>query len=235
VTLLPWGLAADRFGERIVLALGLTACAVCLFGAAYVPTFGLLLLVLALAGAAGASVNAASGRAVMHWFGPNERGLARMRGSGGSASAAASTSTRRSRWWASPSSSSTTSTASPRERLRLSSPSRKFSQFRFRLGAGRWSDVLGSRIVPLRYVGLAVAARRKPLGAVRSGRPPAIRRSCQLRRRHLWRGNRRRSPVSLADERSTNSERKIMKNLIRLKKSRAVRLAASAVDGVLVP
>jgi MFS family permease len=75
-TLLPWGLAADRWGERFVLALGLSGSAACLAGAAYVSGFVSLLVVLALSGAAGASVNAASGRAVMHWFGPEERGLA---------------------------------------------------------------------------------------------------------------------------------------------------------------
>jgi sugar phosphate permease len=41
-----------------------------------VPSFGALCVLLATAGAAGASVNAASGRAVMGWFGPDERGLA---------------------------------------------------------------------------------------------------------------------------------------------------------------
>jgi MFS family permease len=76
LTLLPWGLAADRFGERVVLTTGLAGCAASLVGAAYAPTFGTLVLVLGLAGAAGASVNSASGRAVMHWFGPHERGLA---------------------------------------------------------------------------------------------------------------------------------------------------------------
>jgi MFS family permease len=75
-TLLPWGLASDRFGERFVLALGLSGSAACLVGAAYAPGFPSLLAALAVSGAAGASVNAASGRAVMHWFGPDERGLA---------------------------------------------------------------------------------------------------------------------------------------------------------------
>jgi MFS family permease len=75
-TLLLWGLAADRYGERLVLALGLLASAVCLVGAALAPSFGLLLASLALAGATGASVNSASGRAVMHWFAPDERGVA---------------------------------------------------------------------------------------------------------------------------------------------------------------
>ena len=76
VTMLPWGIAADRFGERVVLALGLGACAAFLVGAAYAPDFGSLVALLALAGAAGASVNSASGRAVMHWFTADERGLA---------------------------------------------------------------------------------------------------------------------------------------------------------------
>jgi MFS family permease len=76
LTLLPWGLAADRFGERIVLAVGLAGCGGFLVGAALAPTATVLVLFLALAGASGASVNSASGRAVMHWFGPDERGLA---------------------------------------------------------------------------------------------------------------------------------------------------------------
>ena len=76
VTMLPWGIAADRFGERVVLALGLSACSLFLVGAAYAPDFASLVVLLALAGGAGASVNSASGRAVMHWFDADERGLA---------------------------------------------------------------------------------------------------------------------------------------------------------------
>jgi sugar phosphate permease len=76
VTLLPWGLAADRFGERVVLAVGLTGCAACVAAAAFAPSFSALVILLALAGASGASVNSASGRAVMHWFAADERGLA---------------------------------------------------------------------------------------------------------------------------------------------------------------
>jgi MFS family permease len=76
LTLLPWGLAADRYGERLVLSLGLFASAACLVGAAFAASFGLLLALLGLTGATGASVNAASGRAVMFWFSPSERGLA---------------------------------------------------------------------------------------------------------------------------------------------------------------
>jgi sugar phosphate permease len=76
VTLLPWGLAADRFGERLVLVLGLGGAAACLVAAGYASSFGVLLVLLTLAGASGASVNSASGRAVMQWFGEHERGLA---------------------------------------------------------------------------------------------------------------------------------------------------------------
>jgi sugar phosphate permease len=76
LTLLPWGLAADRFGERVALAVGLSACAAFLTAAAFAPSFWTLFVLLVLAGAAGSSVNSASGRAVMQWFAPSERGLA---------------------------------------------------------------------------------------------------------------------------------------------------------------
>jgi len=76
VSLLPWGLAADRYGERVVLALGLFGAAAFLAGAAEASSFETLFALLVLAGASGASVNSASGRAVMLWFAPSERGLA---------------------------------------------------------------------------------------------------------------------------------------------------------------
>jgi sugar phosphate permease len=76
VTLVPWGLAADRFGERVVLGVGLGSGGVLLAAAGHAPGFFSLVALLALAGALGASVISASGRAVMQWFGPHERGLA---------------------------------------------------------------------------------------------------------------------------------------------------------------
>jgi sugar phosphate permease len=75
-TLLAWGLLADRIGERRVLSTGLGAMGILVAAAAAAPEFWTLILLLGLASAAGASVNAASGRAVMHWFGADERGLA---------------------------------------------------------------------------------------------------------------------------------------------------------------
>ena len=76
LTLLPWGLLDDRRGERLVLATGLTFCAGALVAAGSAAGFWPLIVLIFLAGAAGASVNAASGRAVMQWFPAHERGFA---------------------------------------------------------------------------------------------------------------------------------------------------------------
>jgi sugar phosphate permease len=76
VALLPWGLLADRTGERTALAAGLALCGVATAAAALASGLGSLVAALSLAGAAGVAVNSASGRAVMQWFGPGERGLA---------------------------------------------------------------------------------------------------------------------------------------------------------------
>jgi len=75
-TLLPWGLLADRIGERAVIVVGLAGSAAALAGVSATHTYGSAAGLLVLAGAFGASVNAASGRAVMGWFGAEERGLA---------------------------------------------------------------------------------------------------------------------------------------------------------------
>ena len=76
LSLIPWGMAADRIGERVVLGLGLSVCGAGLLAAAHASTFPALAALLAFAGMAGASVQSASGRAVMQWFGAQERGLA---------------------------------------------------------------------------------------------------------------------------------------------------------------
>lgn len=76
LAMLPWGFAADRFGERWTLAVGLAGCAASLAGAAFAPTFESLFVFLFLAGALGGSVQSGSGRAVMSWFARDERGLA---------------------------------------------------------------------------------------------------------------------------------------------------------------
>jgi nitrate/nitrite transporter NarK len=76
LTLFPWGLAADRFGERVVLATGMLGSALCLGAASLASSFSELVVWLGLVGAAGGAVNSASGRAVMQWFSADERGFA---------------------------------------------------------------------------------------------------------------------------------------------------------------
>ncbi|WP_432953828.1 MFS transporter [Micromonospora haikouensis] len=75
LALIGWGVLADRRGERLVIGLGLTGGAAFLAGAASAAGPALFVL-LALAGAAGSAVYAASGRVVTGWFAPGERGLA---------------------------------------------------------------------------------------------------------------------------------------------------------------
>jgi MFS family permease len=77
-SLVLWGAAADRWGERLVMVLGLLLAAGFLAAAASTGEDDLILLggFLVLAGVGGASVNAASGRLVLGWFGPKDRGLA---------------------------------------------------------------------------------------------------------------------------------------------------------------
>lgn len=237
VTLLPWGLAADRFGERVVLAPGLAFCALSLLGAAYASTFGLLALSIGFAGAGAASVNAAGGRAVMHWFGANERGLAlgirhaaiplggligalavpavadaggtraafmllaglsatgalagglvlRRRDSDqGRESEALGGTLRDARLWRLCVGSGIYLYAQiavvgfavvflheqhgvSQEAAALVIAAAQVLAAGIRIGSGRWSDVLGSRVVPLRYVGLAVAASLGTTAAVAAG------------------------------------------------------------------
>lgn len=76
LTLIGWGAAADRWGERVVLATGLALAAVALAVAASVHGAAALAACLACAGAVGGSVFAASGRLILGWFARHERGLA---------------------------------------------------------------------------------------------------------------------------------------------------------------
>ncbi|SDO72158.1 MFS transporter [Geodermatophilus sp. DSM 45219] len=76
LSLLAWGAAADRYGERLVLSAGLGIAAVAMTGAALAGTTPATGLWLLLAGAGSASVHAASGRLVLGWFPASRRGLA---------------------------------------------------------------------------------------------------------------------------------------------------------------
>lgn len=78
LTLIAWGAAADRFGERKVMAAGLLLAGVAISAVALLPDlgYGAALALLAAGGAAAASVFAANGRMIMGWFPKTERGLA---------------------------------------------------------------------------------------------------------------------------------------------------------------
>jgi sugar phosphate permease len=76
LTLIGWGAAADRWGERFVLAAGLGLAGVILILIRDARGAGGLGVGLAAAGAAGGSVFAASGRLILGWFARRERGLA---------------------------------------------------------------------------------------------------------------------------------------------------------------
>lgn len=79
-----WGILTDRVGERRILIGGLAATGLFLALMAtalaphggFVPGVPLLTGAFFLTGALGGSVNGASGRAVMGWFGPGERSFA---------------------------------------------------------------------------------------------------------------------------------------------------------------
>ena len=75
-TLIPWGYLVDRLGERFVLWSGsaLTAAASTL--AAFSHSLLLMAVFFLLGGMAAASSNSASGRLVVGWFPPEQRGLA---------------------------------------------------------------------------------------------------------------------------------------------------------------
>jgi sugar phosphate permease len=76
LTLIVWGAAADRYGERVVIVTGVALASIALAVGVVAPGVTALGIALGVAGAFGASVNAASGRVVMGWFPKHERGLA---------------------------------------------------------------------------------------------------------------------------------------------------------------
>jgi len=77
-TLILWGAAADRFGERKVMASGLLLAALAVGVVGLTPgiAHGMVLALFVVGGASAASVFAACGRMIMGWFPRTERGLA---------------------------------------------------------------------------------------------------------------------------------------------------------------
>jgi sugar phosphate permease len=76
LTLLAWGLAADRVGERVTATVGLLGAAGAIASSAYAGAFVGLLLSFVAASALGASTNTATGRAITSWFPRDGRGFA---------------------------------------------------------------------------------------------------------------------------------------------------------------
>ncbi len=76
LTLVAWGAAADRWGERRVLVLGLLVTVLAVVAAMVVQGYVALGIALLVAGMGAASTNAASGRVVVGWFPKERRGLA---------------------------------------------------------------------------------------------------------------------------------------------------------------
>ena len=76
LTLIAWGALADRFGERAVLTIGLLLTGGIALASVAAREPAARGVMFALIGATGASVNAASGRLVMGWFGAHQRGVA---------------------------------------------------------------------------------------------------------------------------------------------------------------
>lgn len=73
-SLIAWGVVVDRRGERDVMAIGLVLATVALLFAAPLHSFAARFILLLLAGTAGGAIPSASGRVVMGWFDPHERG-----------------------------------------------------------------------------------------------------------------------------------------------------------------
>ena len=76
LTLLAWGAAADRWGERTVLTAGLGLGGVVLLAGVTARSTVGLAACFVLAGGATAAVHAASGRLILGWFAARERGRA---------------------------------------------------------------------------------------------------------------------------------------------------------------
>lgn len=76
LTLVLWGLLADRRGERLTLLSGLTLATAAGVAGALGDGLALLTVALFVGGAAAASTAAASGRVVVGWFPARRRGLA---------------------------------------------------------------------------------------------------------------------------------------------------------------
>ena len=76
LSLVAWGAATDRWGERRVLVAGLAATTLAIVLSMLASGFVWLGLTLVLSGALSGCTNASSGRLIVGWFPPERRGLA---------------------------------------------------------------------------------------------------------------------------------------------------------------
>ena len=76
IALIAWGALADRFGERIVMSVGLVTTSVIALLTVFVHGYIGLGVLFFCGGVSSASVNAASGRVVVGWFPTPRRGTA---------------------------------------------------------------------------------------------------------------------------------------------------------------
>lgn len=76
LSLVAWGMLADRRGERLVLGVGVGLAAVLFAALAFVTEIWAVVPLLALAGATGSAAMVGGGRIVLRWFEPPERGVA---------------------------------------------------------------------------------------------------------------------------------------------------------------
>ncbi|HET7645374.1 MAG TPA: MFS transporter [Candidatus Limnocylindria bacterium] len=76
LTLIAWGAAADRWGERVVLGVGLAGAGASALGAAGVDGLLARWILLFAVGATSSAIHAASGRLILGWFAASQRGLA---------------------------------------------------------------------------------------------------------------------------------------------------------------
>ena len=76
VSLILWGAAVDRWGERVILVIGLVVAVVGALASIAATGYVALALAFALCGVGAAATSATSGRVVIGWFPAEKRGLA---------------------------------------------------------------------------------------------------------------------------------------------------------------
>jgi MFS family permease len=76
LTLILWGAATDRWGERVILVSGLVVAVAGAIASMLAGGYVMLTLAFALCGIGAAATSATSGRVVIGWFPPERRGMA---------------------------------------------------------------------------------------------------------------------------------------------------------------